>query len=261
MPWPAGGAEPLRPRRGDPLADRGRHRRPADRRATGSRPATAPTRSCAEIWRVLAPGGRVDLHRPEPLRPLGAPRRHPLRLRPPLQLRPARGAAAHATASRPSATPPRSTRRRRTASSGCRPPTSGSASAAASSPRVIAGALLVEATKQVYARPPSVRLEGRRARPARRPRRPTPAQARAGRAATAAARSPSPPATAERRRAAAAAHLRAASTYCHAPDPLLSPRRFRWGRGAPFRARWHSVRPRGAGVRTTEGCRWPAQLH
>ena len=122
--------------------------------AHGLETCDSPRRAAAGDLARAGAGRAGRLHRAEPLGPLGAARRDALRLRPALQLRPARGAAAHATASRPSGTRPRSTRRRRTAASGCRPPTSGSASAAASSPGVVAGALLVEAAKQVYARPP-----------------------------------------------------------------------------------------------------------
>ena len=56
----------------------------------------SPEALLSEIWRDPRPRRPRRLHRPEPLRPLGAARRHPLRLRPPLQLRPARGAAAPA---------------------------------------------------------------------------------------------------------------------------------------------------------------------
>ena len=100
-------------------------------------------------------------------------------------------------------------------------------------PRVVAGALLVEASKQVFARPPLAGskvavpgpldvLEGLAG-----------AQARTRRAATAGAlprhRSgddPAPPASRIFMRP---------QRIATPPEPLLSPRRFRWGRGAPFR--------------------------
>ena len=120
-----------RPGRGDPLADRGRLRRPPDRRPR-PRDLRAPRRAPRRDLARPRPGRPRGLHRPQPLRPLGPPRRHALRLRPPLQPRPARGRPPPATASSPSAMPAPSTRRRPTAASGSSGPTSGSASAAAS---------------------------------------------------------------------------------------------------------------------------------
>ena len=122
--------------------------------AHGLETCDRPDALLPEILRVLAPGGAGHLHRAEPLGALGAPRRDALRLRAALQLRPARGPAAA---------------RHRL---GDRAPRGGALRAAVAprfwlqtayfwerigrrfEPRVVAGALLVEASKQVYARPP-----------------------------------------------------------------------------------------------------------
>ena len=154
MPWPAGGPNvcvlveetrwPIEAATVDRLIVAPR---PRDLRA----PGRAPRRDLAGA----GPRRPGRLHRPEPLRPLGAPRRHALRLRPPLQPRPARGAARAAPLRPRAPRRARSTRRRRTAGSGCRPPTSGSASAAASTRAWSPARCSSRRPKQVYARPPS----------------------------------------------------------------------------------------------------------
>ena len=178
MPWPAGEPNSLRPRRGDPLADRGRHRRPAHRRPRPRdlrQPRGAPRR---------------DLARPRPRRPRRssssptAPASGPAATSPPsATAAPTASASSRPcsapTASPPSATPPPSTRRRSHRKFLLQTAYFWERLGRRFEPRVIAGALLVEASKQVYARPPSSGSQGRRARPPRRPRRPHPARARA----------------------------------------------------------------------------------
>ena len=98
MPWPTGGPNVGRPGGGDPLADRRRHGRPADRRprAGDLRPSR---RAPAGDPAGAGAGGAGHLHRAEPLGALGAARRDAFRLRAALQLRPAREPCCAATAS------------------------------------------------------------------------------------------------------------------------------------------------------------------
>ena len=169
-------AQPLRPRRGDPLADRGRHRRPAHRRPRARdlrQPRGAPRRDLARP----RPGRPRRLHRPRT-----APGSGRAATSPP-------SASAGPTASASSRRLLRSHRLapERHAAALYAPPSHRKFLLQTAhfwerlgrrfEPRVIAGALLVEASKQVYARP-LLRLEDRRARPARRPRGPDPAQRR-----------------------------------------------------------------------------------
>ena len=95
-------------------------------------------------------------------------------------------------------------------------------------------------------------------RPARGARRPRRTDARAGRRTRPQRRSAAP------RRAdpgglRCTAAWRRPSAYCHAPEPLLSPRRFH-GRESRPAGKIRTSCPRGAVVRATEGCRCPAQL-
>ena len=223
MPWPAGEPNRCVLCRGDPLADRGRHRRPADRRPRPRdqrQPRGAPRRDLARP----RPRRPRHLHRPQPLRPLGAPRRHPLRLRPPLQPRPAREPAAH---------PPLRARapRRRSLRAPLAPqvPAADRLLLGAPRPPLRAPRHRRRAPRrglEAGLRPPALlRLQGRGARPARRPRRPHPPKPGAR---------PRPRPPRPRLRAARADRfrrrvLRAAPAYCHAPDPLLSATRFRRG--------------------------------
>ncbi len=83
-------------------------------------------------------------------------------------------------------------------------------------PRVLAGALVVEATKQVFARPPST---------GSRVVVPGPLDVLEG------LTGPKPePVRSHGRGSLLRAHLHAASASCHSPEPLIPNSRFRWGR-------------------------------
>ena len=260
MPWPAGGRQRLGPGRGDPLADRGRHHRPADRRPRPRdlRPARRSScrRSCAcsrpAVASVFIVPNRSGLWARRDVTPFGNGRPYSfgqletvLAPAPPQRRAPRRRALLAAVAPpllgadrlllgahRP---PLRAARRRR------RPARRGG---------------------QAGLRPPAVdRQQGRRARSARRARRPRRPQARAG-ARPRPQRGPAPAARLIRR---TAARPKTAQLHCR-PDIATLPslcyhsRRFRWGRGAPFRATMAPASS-GGGVTATEGCQCPAQLH
>ena len=256
MPWPTG-ARTSRPGRGDPLADRRRHRRPADRRprARDLRPArrAAGRRSCG-CWRPA--GGSIFI----------VPNRSGLWAR--RDVTPFGTAGPTASAS----SKPCSGRHRlgteRHAAALYAPPSHHKFWVQAAyfwervgrrfDPRVVAGALLVEAVEAGLC-PAAV--------PA--PRSPCPARSMSSRAspgpspsrcaATAAAPSP-PPLDGSRRRA-----RRPAQLHCHhqriATLPSLCYHRadFDGDRGR-FRARMR-MPSRGGRVEATEGCQCPAQLH
>ena len=205
---------------------------------------------------MLAPGGRVIFIVPNrsglwarrDVTPFGFGR--------PYSLGQLESAARAATASPPSATPPRSTRRRRTASSWLQTAYFWERLGRRFEPRVIAGALLVEASKQVYARPPASGsrvavpgpldvLEGL-AGPSPEPVRGHGRNALARRDARALIR--------ERRFLALHPRIATLPTLCYQRADFAGDAGLTCGRITRFR-------PRGAGVRTTEGCRWPAQLH
>ena len=259
MPWPAGGAERLRAGRGDALAARGRHRRPADRGARAGdlrQPRRAPARDLAG-----AGAGRPRrLHRAEPLRALGAARRD------------ARSASAGptasassrpccaSTASRRSAMPRRSTRRRRTASSGCRPRISGSGSAGASTRG--------SSPAPCWWRPPS------RSTPARRPAAPScwcpgpfevlegltgpkPEPVAAATAAGSCRRDGCDPGRRARTRPGRDGSRR--QRVATLPSLCYHRDRFRWGRG-PFRATIARCPPAGDRARTNGRVSCPARL-
>ena len=124
--------------------------------AHGLETCDGPDALLAEIWRVLAPGGRVVFIVPNRSGLWARRDVTPVRLRPALQLRPARDAAA------PQPLRPRAPGRRPLRAA-VAPPLLGADRATfwerlgrRFEPRVVAGALLVEASKQVYARlPPS----------------------------------------------------------------------------------------------------------
>ena len=227
MPWPVGAPERQRPRRGDPLADRDGNGRPPDRRprARDLRAARrAPRRDLARAG-AAGPGG---LHRAQPLRPVGAARRHALRLRPALQLRPARGDAAPAP---PRARAPRRRAlraRRRTGASGCRRRISGSASAVAS--------IRISSPGRCWSRRPSRSTPGPRTGREGRAFR-GPLEVLEGLARPSPSRSPdatpspsaSGPASALNGPGGARARRCGAPAYCHPAIPLLSPRRFHRG--------------------------------
>ena len=171
MPWPPGGPNvcALVEETRWPIA--AASRRPADRRPR-PRDLREPRRAAARDLAGAGAGRPRGLHRPEPLRPLGAARRHAVRLRPALQPRPARGAGA-----------PHRFEPERHSGALYAPPShrkfwlqtahAWERIGRRFDPRLVAGALLVEASKQVYARP-ALRREGHgagSARGARRPRR------------------------------------------------------------------------------------------
>ena len=233
MPWPAGGAQRLRPRRGDPLADRGRPRVDrlivAPRARDLRRPGRAPRRDLAGAGagragrssssRTAPASGRAATSPPSAIgRPYSfgqleallrrhrlAPERHAAALyAPPVAPAVLAADGLFLGAHRPPLRAPGRRRRaaRRGLQAGLRPP------AVAGSKVAVPGPLEVLEG-----------LAGPKPEPVARPRPPR-----------------SPPRGAGASRAAAAprlrAHFIAASTYCHAPEPLLSPRRFRRGRGA-----------------------------
>ena len=190
MPWPAGRPEPLRAGRGDPVAARRRHRRPADRRARArdlraartrssprsggcSRPAAGWSSSC----RTAPASGRA-----RDVTPFGFGRPYSFGQ---LESLLRKHRFAPGAARRPRSTRPPSHRKfwLQTAYFWER-------LGRRFDPRLLAGALLVEASKQVYARPPSTGREGRGARAARGARGARRAGAGAGRAAAAKPRSP-----------------------------------------------------------------------